>query len=823
VLGGASAPAELELDGAMLTLRANSEVLGSGAAVVEGRTSTLVVTAPAVLTNHGALTVAYAGLQLEGDLTNAPDGSVNFLGSQGWEEPGNAGALNLVGASTFKNEGDVWLDESGSIQAPYAGTTGAVIDNAGGTIHNAGNIRVDDGGTFIEGNGDVVGSDTGNYYVVQVDGGALVLAGEGRASFQVAGATKISGTIAPNQVLVTISSQSLATVGSLINEGTIATQYAVATLTVPAGATLYNVGTILAVHGNTLNIAGHVDNEAAGNIDAAGGTFALEGSSSLTNHGTISVTGSGNFDAPEVDTSGSTFDNAGGRIVDDGMFQVVNGTFIEGAGTEAGNPVHLSGNGVLDLRGRGASSFEFDGGRIEGDIAKDQSVSMVGPSTLMAPAKFTNFGTLTARSVNIVLPPGGTFTNEGTLNSPPTTQELVLYGNLVNGPGAVFNMNGAGGYGGNLYLLRPGTAFYNRGTLEMAGAFVDLEGVDQTFDNTGTVVFGVVGGGWGGFGLHSGIQATAGGADIILDGVIDPIFNDGTEPAPPWPSTAKTITYQVMGGSGGSRNVFNVSCDASVGGHWSLSCKEVRRSAAQGGSDGSATLVANSASTLDPTVATLVSSEPIAGYGRAFTSHYGQLVTLTATVRQERGREPTGPVILYDVTGTSEGINVLGQVQLSNVAGVATAKLTTTSLAVGAHDIVAYYPGDSSSLASTSKDYSQQVAADATEVQLRPVPSLPFGHPALLRAVVMANLIGPRMPTGQVVFLAQGGTQYLGTAPLSTVGRVSEAVLFTTGLAPGTSNITAIYVGDTNYVSSTSATVTVVVQPPVQPKSQISP
>jgi len=50
-------------------------------------------------------------------------------------------------------------------------------------------------------------------------------------------------------------------------------------------------------------------------------------------------------------------------------------------------------------------------------------------------------------------------------------------------------------------------------------------------------------------------------------------------------------------------------------------------------------------------VTTLVSTEPIAGYGRAFTSHYGQSVTLTSTVTQEHGAHPTGSVTFYDVTG----------------------------------------------------------------------------------------------------------------------------------------------------------------------------
>ena len=63
----------------------------------------------------------------------------------------------------------------------------------------------------------------------------------------------------------------------------------------------------------------------------------------------------------------------------------------------------------------------------------------------------------------MTLSPGATFTNEGSLNSSPYTQEFLLYGNLVNAAGAVFNMNGAGGYGGNLYVGGAGTAIFKPG------------------------------------------------------------------------------------------------------------------------------------------------------------------------------------------------------------------------------------------------------------------------------------------------------------------------------------------------------------------------
>jgi hypothetical protein len=809
-VGGPKGAAELELDGAELTLAGNSTVTPSGSVVTTGGSSSLVVQRPAMLTNHGVVSVLPSGLLLEGGFINAPDGSLHIYASEGWKGPSGGGTLSLGRSSALENEGTIWLQEGGSIQAPYDGGSGAVIDNAEGVIANAGNISVGSGATFIEGSGKVLGSGTGNYNVVQVRGGTLDLAGGGASTFQLTGSSKLEGTIAPDQTIVTFSSPALTTVGSVTNEGVIATQYDSSTLTVPAKSTFYNAGTIQAVHGNSLFIAGSMENTAAGDIDVAGGTFGLAGRSVLVNHGTIAVTGTGSFEAPEVGSQGSVFDNAGGRITNDGSFQVVNGTFVEGAGTEAGNPVRLEEQGTLDLDGAGASNFEFDAGIIHGNIAKNQNVTVIGAVT--APATFTNFGTLTARSTTLSLPPGGTFTNEGTLNSPPSTQEFVLNANLVNASGGVVDMNGAGGYAGNIYLGREGTAIYNRGTLEMANAFVGLLAPHQGFYNTGTVLFGVSGGAWGSFGLHSGIQATGGYGKVVIDGVVEPVFADGTQPAPaspasPWPPAPKTIAYQMVGGGGGQPGVFNISCAATVMGRWTLSCPSTHRPAGQGGDSGQAILTAHSATTLDPTVTSLASTEPIAGYGRAFTSHYGQSVTLTATVRQEHGVLPTGEVTFYDVVGVAEGIDVLGTVGLSNVAGVATANLTTRSLGVGLHDIVAFYPGDEHSLASTSRDYTQQVAPDPTAVQISKGPETPFGTPETLRAVVSPGGTGPEPPTGDVVFLGQGGGQYLGAVPVSTVRGATQAALSTTALLPGPDNVVAVYLGDNNYVSSASPVV----------------
>ena len=275
------------------------------------------------------------------------------------------------------------------------------------------------------------------------------------------------------------------------------------------------------------------------------------------------------------------------------------------------------------------------------------------------------------------------FTNRGALNSPPYTRELLLYGKLVNAAGAMFNMSGAGGYGGNLYLGRAGTAIYNRATLAMATAFVGLLSPHQGFYNTGTILFGVDGDDWGSFGLHSRTQATGGYGRVVIDGAVEPVFADGKEPAelsppsPPWPPTAKSIVYQMVGGGGGQPGVFNISCAAPVTGHWALSCPNPHHPASQGGDTGQAVLTVNSASTLDPTATTLASKEPVAGYRRAFTSHHGQSVRLG-------------------------GGQFLGVVPVSTVPGATQAVLRTTALLPSADNVVAIYLGDNNYVLSIS-------------------------------------------------------------------------------------------------------------------------
>ena len=91
------------------------------------------------------------------------------------------------------------------------------------------------------------------------------------------------------------------------------------------------------------------------------------------------------------------------------------------------------------------------------------------------------------------------------------------------------------------------------------------------------------------------------------------------------------------------------------------------------------------------------------------------------------------------------------------------------------------YSGDRHSLASPSKDPTggngRHLCAPSDRSRT------PFGTLTTLRAVVTPDGLGPQSPTGDVVFLGQGGGQFLGVVPVSTVGGATQAVLRTTALS----------------------------------------
>jgi Pro-kumamolisin, activation domain/Bacterial Ig-like domain (group 3) len=100
-------------------------------------------------------------------------------------------------------------------------------------------------------------------------------------------------------------------------------------------------------------------------------------------------------------------------------------------------------------------------------------------------------------------------------------------------------------------------------------------------------------------------------------------------------------------------------------------------------------------------------------------------------------------------------------------------------------------------------------AATTTTLSTSGSPS-DSGDPVTFTAVVTTS--GKSAPTGTVTFNSNGSS--IGTSILSTVGGVQTATFTIDTLAPGTDSITAVYGGDANNASSTSNTISQVVNNP---------
>jgi hypothetical protein len=196
-----------------------------------------------------------------------------------------------------------------------------------------------------------------------------------------------------------------------------------------------------------------------------------------------------------------------------------------------------------------------------------------------------------------------------------------------------------------------------------------------------------------------------------------------------------------------------------------------------GGSTSSALTQAVSASTISTTTALTSSLIP---------SAYGQQVTFSATVSPPSGA--TGTVTFID-GGVTLGTSSL------NASGVAT--FSTSALDAGTHSITAQYNGDGTHTGSTSPALSQTVNKATTTTSLASTnnPSKP-GQPVTFTATV-----SPSTATGTVQFF--DGSIPLGTAV--TLSSSGQASLTTSALTAGKHSITAVYSGNANFATSTSA------------------
>jgi hypothetical protein len=183
------------------------------------------------------------------------------------------------------------------------------------------------------------------------------------------------------------------------------------------------------------------------------------------------------------------------------------------------------------------------------------------------------------------------------------------------------------------------------------------------------------------------------------------------------------------------------------------------------------------------------------------SSVLGQTVWFTATISASPlgFGPPTGTVQLKD-----DGVNLGSPVALSN----GSASISTMALPVGTHVITAAYVGDENFYTSTATLSPNQVVAKASTTTSitahTPNPSI-VNNQLTVRFAVSVNAPGGGTPTGNVTVSA-GSVQC--TAPVSAG---SCQLLFTSA---GAKTLTAAYAGDSNFVASTSGSVSHTVNVP---------
>ena len=796
-LGSSTGTAELQMNNTSLTLGASSSVATNGEIVGYG---IITLSSGATLTNDGTINVT-GSLQLLGSVTNNPDGLVEVTN----------GAPLFVDTGTFTNSGELFLQPNTDLQAPAGGHTGAVIDNAGGLIENQGTINVQTGGIFDQGSGDVIGDPVTMAWPYQ---GALDLTGDGTGTFVLAGNSTISGDVAAGQTVVIDGG--ITASGSFTNAGTVIGGSGTLTLTIANGGVLTNTGSIVVPPGNALIVAGNVDNAATGTIALSGSGFQLSGAVTLTNDGTITVPPNSALSTGVAGNPG-TIDNDFGSIDNGGTITAnQGGTFVQGDGNTTGNFVII--DGALDITGNGAASFDFlnSNSTISGDIASAQIVH--DQSVITAGTSFTNNGTFIGDGGTLVLPTGGTLTNNGTIeegHGGGGSAGFVIDGNLTSTATGVIGEN----YGG-LKMGTAGTTFDNAGTMYLLYPSGFLLGnsncggsgqpsCDITWNNTGTIYWGMGSATWGGFGGVSSFGGSTG--DVVnLGGTIIPV-PEGEPTMPTTPPPNPTITYDINGLGTGNPPTYTLSCPAAVTSHWSIGCA------------GTATLYEydyGTNTTLVPTMVSLTSTGAVNQFG--WVSAYGQPVTMTATVSAQDASTPTGTVAFYaaaelnQANSNEQRPDLLATAALSTAGGVTTAALTT-SLPPGVYNLLALYMGDSTHLAASTQYGDQptsQPESGGAQTVLQQTTTLTLGSsgsptgfasPVTFTATVSPGLRGPSDPRGFVTFDRNGNP--FGTAPVTTSNGVTTAQLTTSDLPPGSDPITAVYSGDYNYSGSSTPTV----------------
>ena len=180
------------------------------------------------------------------------------------------------------------------------------------------------------------------------------------------------------------------------------------------------------------------------------------------------------------------------------------------------------------------------------------------------------------------------------------------------------------------------------------------------------------------------------------------------------------------------------------------------------------------------------------------TSAYAGSITLTSKVTPNTvAATATKPAVTAGGTVSFyDSATLLGTASIDSTG---TATLTTNALLAGSHTLTANYIGDPNFMGATSAPVVLPVtkATTTTTLAVSPVTSAPIGTAVTLTGTLTTQQGGT--PTGSLVFSDAG--KVIATVPLTTL---NNAVYTTSTLAAGPHSFTVAYLGDTNFLTSTS-------------------
>eukprot|EP01037_Dinobryon_pediforme_P014964 gene14964-15103_t len=194
----------------------------------------------------------------------------------------------------------------------------------------------------------------------------------------------------------------------------------------------------------------------------------------------------------------------------------------------------------------------------------------------------------------------------------------------------------------------------------------------------------------------------------------------------------------------------------------------------------------------------------------------GQTLTVTALITGQGTTQPSG-TLSWTVSGAANACTT----NPATVLGVNTALFTCTIAAptAGTYDVKATYNGDSTyaSLPATEVNNGPITVAPATPtIGLSSAPSNPVLGGSITFTATITGITGAATPYGSVIWTVSGPVNSCTSTTGATSGAIASQTLFTctvNATSAGTYNVSARYVGDSNYTAlanTAAAPVTIV-------------